>query len=186
MGMERPFHIDFLATLCSTFNYLQIPCERFSFLIVHYSRPFVANPGMCSSSPRIDPHDMLESKIFSQRCINDLDGHCDEGPAFVADVCFSAAGTYLVVIRQIYVKDQLFSHWPKSCGFAETFAIPRICCIDRAYLEPGRVEANNVPAEATRCEHCDTRKHNYTYRSPVAKLWYLRYASFCRVNANSR
>ena len=104
----------------------------------------------------------------------------------MADVCFVAACTYLIVICKIYVKHQLFCQWPKSGGFAETFAIPRICCVNRTYFETGRIEAENVFAEAAEYELCDKRGEPNAYRSPVAKLWYLRYASLCRVNANSR
>ena len=104
----------------------------------------------------------------------------------MADICFTATCTYLIVICKVYVKHQLFCQWPKSSGFAKSFAIPRIRCVDRTYFETRRIEAENVFPKTALCELCNTREGHNAYRSPVAKLWYLRYASFCRVNANSR
>jgi hypothetical protein len=51
---------------------------------------------------------MLEAKIISQSNINHFDCHRDELPAFVADVCFVTAGTNVIIVRQIYIKAQLF------------------------------------------------------------------------------
>ena len=85
----------------------------------------------------------------------------------MTDIGFGAAGTYFVVICQVYVEHQLFCHWPEGGGFAETLAIPRIRCVDGTYLETRRIEAKNVLPEAARREFGQGRDHEDAYRSPV-------------------
>lgn len=63
--MQRPLDIHFLPALRSTFDDLEIPCQRFSARIIHLPRSFVTDPGMRSSSAGIYPHDMLETEIIS-------------------------------------------------------------------------------------------------------------------------
>ena len=60
---------------------------------------------MRSSSPRIDPHNVLETKVFSQSRINNLYSHSDKRPALMANIGFAATGSYLIVIGQIYIED---------------------------------------------------------------------------------
>lgn len=70
---------------------------------------------MRSSSPRVDPHNVLETKIFSQSRINNLYSHSDERPALMTNIGLAATGSYLIVIGQIYIEDQLLCH-RTECG----------------------------------------------------------------------
>ena len=113
--MQWSFHINFLATLCSAFDNFEISCNGPPLLIVHVPCSFVANPGVGASPTRVHPHDVLEPEIISQGHIDDFDCHCDEGPAFVADVCLIAACPNLVIIRKIDIEDELFGQ-RSECG----------------------------------------------------------------------
>lgn len=135
MRMQWSLNIDSLSPLCPALYDLEIPSNRSSLLIVHQSSLLVANPGVSSSSSRVDPHDMLETKIVSQRNINHFDCHSNELPALIADVGFVTAGANIIVIRQIYIKAQLLSYGSESGGFAESLSIARIGAVYWADFE---------------------------------------------------
>ena len=48
---------------------------------------------------------MLEAKIFPQGYVDYLDRHRNKRPTFVAYICLVTTRPYLVVVRQIDVKD---------------------------------------------------------------------------------
>ena len=60
---------------------------------------------MGSSSPRVYPHYVLETEVVPQRSIYNLDRHGHEVPALVTNIGFVAACPYLVIVRQVYIKD---------------------------------------------------------------------------------
>ena len=140
MRMKRPFYVDLLSTLCSPFDNLQVSCESLSPLIIHYSRSFITYPRMRSSSPRINPHNVLETKIFSQSRINNLYSHSHERPALMTDIGLAATGTYLVVIGQIYIENQLLCHRTECGSLAQRFSVSRICGVYWTYFKTGRIE----------------------------------------------
>ena len=83
---------------------------------------------------------MLEAKIFSKAGIDDFDGHCDEVPAFVADIGFVAACSDLIVIRQIEIEYEFFGDGAEGGGFAEGFAIAWVGGIYWTDLEAGGIQ----------------------------------------------
>ncbi len=107
---------------------------------------------MSSSSSRVDPHDVLKAKVFPQRCINYLDGHSDERPAFVTDIGFLTTCTYLVIVGQVNVEDQLFCRWTKRCRLAKSFSIAGIRGVYRTYFKARRVQAEDVFPKSMRLE----------------------------------
>lgn len=108
MGVQRSPDINLLPALRTALDDFEVASNSFTLLVVHVSRLLVANPGVSSSSSRVDPHDVFESKIISQCDIYHLDGHSHELPAFVADVRLVAASSDIVVISQIDIETQLF------------------------------------------------------------------------------
>ena len=91
---------------------------------------------------------MLEAEVLPQSSVDDFDSHGDKSPAFVADVSFIATGTDLVVICQIEIEDELLCEGTEGGRFAESFAVARIGCVDRADFEAGRVELEDLFAES--------------------------------------
>lgn len=69
---------------------------------------------------------MLEAEIVTQCHINDLDGHGNELPAFVADIRLVAARSNVIVIRQIDIETQLFRNRLEGGGFPKRFTIAGI------------------------------------------------------------
>lgn len=106
MGVQWSPHVDLLPALSATADYLEVSGDRPTLLVVHRPRLLVAYPGVCTSSSRIHPHDMLEAKVLAQRHIHYLDSHGDELPTAVADIGLVAARTDLVVVRQIDIEAQ--------------------------------------------------------------------------------
>ena len=112
--MQWSFDVDFLPALRPTFYDFEVSCHSSSLVIIHGSSALIADPGMGSSTARVDPHDVLEAKVVSQGCIYDFDSHSDKRPTFVADVGFVAAGSDLVIVCQIDIEDKLFGHGPEG------------------------------------------------------------------------
>ena len=81
---------------------------------------------MDTSPARVDPHDVLETEIVAQHGGDDLDSHGHEAPAFVADVCLVAAGSDIIVVRQIYIKADFFGARPEGCDILEQLPVARI------------------------------------------------------------
>ena len=150
MRVEWSLQIDLFAALYSTFDHFQIPRESLPSLVVHVPGSFIAYPCVCSSSTRINPHNVPEPEVFSQRRIYHLDRHSDKRPAPLADLCFVATSAYLVVVCQVYVKDKLFRYWPKCSGLAESFSVSWVRRVDRAYFKAKRVETKDVFAETVK------------------------------------
>ena len=141
MRMQRSLDVNLLPTLRPPFNQLQISSYCLPPRIVHLPCSLIAHPSVCSSPPRVNPHDMFEPEIVPQRRIDYFDRHGDELPALVADVGFGAACSDLIVIRQVYIKNQFFGQRAESGGFAERLAIARVGGVDGPNLETGGVES---------------------------------------------
>lgn len=75
MRMKRSSYINLFTALCPSFNHLEVSRDSFSLLIVHISSPFVADPGMGTSSPRVNPQYMLKPEIISQGGVDNFDRH---------------------------------------------------------------------------------------------------------------
>ena len=78
---------------------------------------------------------MLEAEVLPERGIRDFDGHDDESPALVADVCLVAARSNLVVVRQIDIENELLGQRPEDGGFAQGLAVARVRGVDGADFE---------------------------------------------------
>ncbi len=116
--MKRSFQINPLSRLCAAFDDFKIARERFSFLVVELAGLFIGDPSMDTTTAGIDPEDVVEAEVFPQGGIDDFDGHCGEGPAFGADVCFGAAGSGVVVVCQIYIENNLLRQWAKCAALS--------------------------------------------------------------------
>lgn len=87
---------------------------------------------------------MLEAKVFSQRKIYDLDGHCDELPALVADLRLGAAGTDLVVIRQIDIETEFLSNRLELAGVPQRLLVAGASGVYGADFESSRNKADDI------------------------------------------
>lgn len=114
MGMQWPLHIHLLSTLSTSLEYLQITGNGPSFLVFHSSCLLVAHPRVCTTTTRVNPHDMLEAKILSQRNIDHLDSHGYELPAFDANVGLVATCSDVVVVCKIDIEAEFFRQWAKG------------------------------------------------------------------------
>lgn len=99
---------------------------------------------MGAATTRINPHDVLEPKIFSQGKINHLDGHCDELPTFIADFGFGTARADLVVIRQINIKAKLFPDGLKLARIPQCLFVAGICSIYGTNFESSGNKTDDV------------------------------------------
>ena len=95
---------------------------------------------MRSSSPRVDPHNVLETKVFSQSRINNLYSHSDERPALMTNIGLAATGSYLIIISQIYIEDQLLCHGTECGRLAQGLPVSRGCGVHWTYFETGRID----------------------------------------------
>lgn len=108
MRVQWPPDVHLLATLCTTFENLQVPCHGPPLLVFHSPRLLIADPGVGTTPTRVDPHDVLEAEILAQCLVHHLDGHCDELPTLDANVCLVAACPDIVVVREIDIEAELF------------------------------------------------------------------------------
>lgn len=108
LSIKCSLDVDFLSTLRASFDNFEVSSKSPASLVVHPPCPSVTDPGVRSSSAGVDPHDMLESAVFSQSGIYYFDGHGHERPTFMADVGFDATCSDLVVVCQIDIEDQFF------------------------------------------------------------------------------
>ena len=146
--MQRPLYVHFLSSLCATFYDLQIPCDCSSLLIIHLPSFLVANPSVSATTTRVNPQDMLESKIISQSYIDYLDSHCDELPALNTDICLIAACSNIIVICQIDIKAQFFGKWFERGSFPKRFSIAWVCGIHWSDFETRRHESKDIFAQS--------------------------------------
>lgn len=105
--MKRPPEIDLLPALRTAPDDFQIPRDGAPLLVVHGTRLLVADPRVRATTARVHPHDVLKPEVVPQCCVDGLDGHCHELPAFVADVGLVAACADAVVICQVDIEAQL-------------------------------------------------------------------------------
>ena len=71
------------------------------------SRRLVADPAMDTTSPRINPDDVLEAEILPQCGLTHFHGAGHVLPALPADRRALAARSYIIIIRQVDIKHQL-------------------------------------------------------------------------------
>mmetsp|Transcript_25024 Transcript_25024/g.62547 ORF Transcript_25024/g.62547 Transcript_25024/m.62547 type:complete len:435 (+) Transcript_25024:215-1519(+) len=83
-------------------------------LIGQLARALVADPAVDTAAPRVNPQQVLESKVVPQALIHNLDGNCHEGPALIADVGGGATRAHVVVVRHVDVEHQLALRWGKD------------------------------------------------------------------------
>jgi len=145
--VERPLHINTLATLSSALNNLKISSDSSPLLVIHLPSFLVTHPCVSSSSSRVYPHNVLEAKIITQCHINNLDSHSDELPAFIADIGLVTACPNVIVIGQIDIETKLFCNRLESGSFPQRFAVARIRAIDGSNFESGRHKTENIFAE---------------------------------------
>jgi len=81
----------------------------------------------------------------------------------MTDVCFVTTGTYLVVVCQVNVEDQLFCRWTKRFRLAKSFSIAGIHCIYRTYFKARRVQAEDVFPESIRPKCLKLTDKNWLY-----------------------
>lgn len=148
MRMQRPLDIDLFPALVAAAQQLQIASNGPALLIVHFSCPLVADPAMRASASRVDPQQMLETKVFSERHVNDLDGHGDKSPALLTDASATATRANLVVVRHVNIKDQLFGNGAKGAGFAHRLAVSWIRAVHGANLESCGCQLHALLAES--------------------------------------
>lgn len=109
MRVQRSPDVHLLATLCTTFEDLQISCHGPPLLVFHSPRLLIADPGVGATSTRVDPHDVLESEVLAQCLVYDLNSHGHELPTLDTNVCLVAACPNVIVICKIDIEAELFS-----------------------------------------------------------------------------
>lgn len=127
MRMQRSPDVDLLAAFVAASQKLEVSSNRSAFLVVHFSCSLVTDPCVSTSPSGVNPEDMLEAKVFSQRSIDDFDGHCDESPTLLANVGAGTASSDLIVICHIDIKNQLFCNRTESTRFAKRFSVSWVC-----------------------------------------------------------
>lgn len=140
--MQRPSQIHPLTTLGTTDNDLEIASNDGPLTVIQIPRGFVRDPGVDTSSPRIYPHDVLESKVVAERSSNNLDSHGHKLPALVADVCLVTAGTDIVVVGQINIETELFGQ--RAEAREVQLAVARIGRIHGTNFDSGWHEPEHV------------------------------------------
>lgn len=153
MRVQWPPHIHLLTALRTTLYHLKVTGNSPSLLVVQAADLLVAHPGVCTSATGVNPHDVLEAKVVSQRRVDDLDRHGHECPALVADVGLVAAGTNVVVVRQVDIEAQLLGEGLEGGRVAERLAVARVGGVDGADFETRRHEAEDIFAQASRGKH---------------------------------
>ena len=149
MGVQRPLDVNLLPTMRSTFDNLQIASESLSFVIIHIPGSLIAHPSVSSSSSWINPHNVAKSEVLPQCNVHHFNSHGHERPAFMTDICFVATCSYLVVVCEIYIKNQLFCGWTKGSGFAKSFSISRVRRVHWSYFETRWIQTKNIFSKAT-------------------------------------
>ena len=107
MRVQRSPDVHLLATLCTTLEHLQVSCHSPPLLILHSPRLLVANPGVGTTSARVDPHDVLETEIVAQSLVDHLNSHGDELPTLDANVGLVATCPDIIVVCEIDVETEL-------------------------------------------------------------------------------
>ncbi len=146
--MQGSLDIHLLAALRASLDHFQVAGDGPSFMVVHLTGTFVADPRVGTSSTRVDPEDVPETKIILERGIHDLDGHGDEGPASTADVGLGATGPDLIIVRQIDIEDQFLAERTEIARLAQRLAIAWIGGVDGTNLESRGVETKDFFAQA--------------------------------------
>jgi hypothetical protein len=102
---------------------------------------------VCTSSPRVNPHNVLESKILLQCHIYNLDCHRHKLPTLVADGSLVATCPDVIIVRQIDVEYQFLRNWLEGC-FSQGLAVAGVCAVHRADFESAGVKLQNVFSES--------------------------------------
>lgn len=148
MWVQWPPDVYLLATLCTTFENLQVSCHSPPLLVLHSPRLLIADPGVGTTSTRVNPHNVLEAEIVTQRLVYHLNSHSDELPALDADICLVAACPNIIVICQIDIEAELFSQGPEGGQVLELFSVAWVGGVDGADFETRRQQAQDVFADA--------------------------------------
>lgn len=96
--MKGALDVDLFAGRGAAFDNLEVAGDGLALVVFQLARLLVADPGVGAAAAGVDPQDVREAEVLAQRGVNDLDGHCGEGPAFSADVGAGAAGADFVVV----------------------------------------------------------------------------------------
>jgi hypothetical protein len=147
MRVQWPLDINLLPALCTSLNYLEVPRDRPPLTVIHRPSLLIANPCVSSTTPRVHPHNMLKPKVVPQRHIHDLDRHCNELPAPNTDIRLVAAGSNIIVIRQIDIETQLLRDRLKRRRSPQCLPISRVRRIYRPNLKTRRHQAQYVTSQ---------------------------------------
>ena len=113
--MQWPTDINLLASLLAAAHDIEIAGDCFPLLVIESPRLLVTHPGVNTTAARVNPEDVVVTKVVPQCCIENLDSHRGKFPALVADVGFVAACSDVVVVGQIDIEAQLLGHG-LECG----------------------------------------------------------------------
>lgn len=102
--MQRSLYIDLFPTLRASLYNFKISSNRPPLLIIHLPSLLITYPSMGTSSTGVDPHNVLETKIISQRNIHNLDSHRNKLPTLIAYIRFVTTRPNLVIISQIDIE----------------------------------------------------------------------------------
>lgn len=133
--VQGTFEVDFLAALAAAADDLEVACDGLAAVVGQTAGARVADPSVRAAPTRVDPENVLEAEIVTESRVDDLDGHGDEGPAFLANVCLVAAGADVVVVCQVDVEDQFLGDRLEEAGFAEGFAVAWVGAVDGSNFE---------------------------------------------------
>lgn len=142
---------------------------------------------MDTATPRIDPEEVLITKLVSYGMVQNADSGCDEGPTPFANARVGATCPNGIVVSHIDIEDQLPLKW-LECASSHCFFVSRL---RREYYEQiARCKSSN---QRTRAEYTGpiSNRVGFSWQtcflrsSAVAKELYRRYTSPARVNAHS-
>ena len=99
---------------------------------------------MHTTTSRIDPHYVLEAKVFAQCRVDHLNGHTSKWPAFGADIGCCAARSDVIVICEIYIEYELLAERFEGGALPQCFPVARIGSIHRSDFESGGIKFEDV------------------------------------------
>jgi hypothetical protein len=104
-------------------THFKILCHGRTTRVRQFARSFVAHPGVDTTTARIKPSHVRESKVFFKALIHDLDSHLHESPASAANFgSGTSAPTDVVIVGQVNVKDEFALDWLEGI-FRQRFVI---------------------------------------------------------------
>lgn len=144
--VQGPTDINLLAAQFAS-HHLKVARDGLPLLVVQGPCLLVADPGVDTTTTRVNPEDVIVAKVLPQGRLQDFDGHGREFPALAADVGLVAACSDVVIVCQVDIEAQLLGQGHEGSGSAEHLAVSGVRRVDRPDLDTPRHQADHVFAE---------------------------------------